>query len=93
MSFYNQGSRPNYQSTIQPLSYTQNSYSTASHEQYIGAAVADLSVVTELDFEQPRTLWTRVFDEGAKSRYVSNVAGHLGGVKAAGIQAKVLAIL
>ncbi len=81
MAFYNQGNRPNYQSSIQPLSYTPAAYNTADHEVFIGAAIKDLSRVTELDFEQPRALWEKVYDDGAKERFVSNVAGHLGAAK------------
>lgn len=54
--------------------------------------MADLSSVTELDFQQPNALWTKVFDDGARERYVDNVSGHLGGVKKAEIKEKVLAI-
>ncbi|KAK4701574.1 catalase, partial [Phenoliferia sp. Uapishka_3] len=92
MAFYNQGSRPNYQSSIQPLAYKTPTYSTLAHEQYLGAAVADLSFVSELDFEQPRTLWTRVFDDGAKERFVQNIAGHLGGVKSDDVKARTLSV-
>jgi catalase len=81
MAFQSQGNRPNYQSSILPLSYRKKAYSTASHEQFVGSALADLSEVTELDFEQPRALWERVFDEGAKERFVGNVAAHLSGAK------------
>lgn len=93
MSFVSQGNRPNYQSSIQPLAYPAQPYETSQHEHYIGAAVADLSTVTELDFEQPRLLWEKVFDEGAKERFVQNVAGHLGGVTIDEIVVKTLAIL
>lgn len=93
MAFYNQGSRPNYQSSIQQLAYKKPTYSTASHEQYVGAAVADLSFVTDLDFEQPRELWTRVFDEAAKERFVNNIAGHFGDVKSPAVKARTLAML
>jgi len=41
-----------------------------------------------VDFEQPRALWTKVFDETAKAHYVSNVAGHLGNVKSPEIKAR-----
>ncbi|KAM0788839.1 hypothetical protein ACM66B_002924 [Microbotryomycetes sp. NB124-2] len=90
-TFYSQGSRPNYQSSIQPLTYKQNKYSTAEHEQFLSAAVFDLSTVTELDFVQPRKLWAEVFDDGARERWVSNVAGHLGNVKSADIKKQAIA--
>ncbi|KAM0756085.1 catalase-domain-containing protein [Meredithblackwellia eburnea MCA 4105] len=92
MSFYNQGARPNYQSSIQTLTYKKNPYETTSHEQYLGAASWDLSFVTELDFEQPRVLWTRVFDDGARDRFVANLSGHLGGVKSAEVKARTLSV-
>ncbi|KAI5475895.1 hypothetical protein MNV49_000728 [Pseudohyphozyma bogoriensis] len=91
MAFYNQGARPNYQSSIQPLTYKEKPYSTIKHEQYLGAAVADLSFVTELDFEQPRALWERVFDDAARERFVGNVAGHFGAVKSAEVKKRTLA--
>lgn len=31
-----------------------------------------------MDFEQPRALWQKVFDDTAKEHFVGNVAGHLG---------------
>ncbi|KAK4701246.1 catalase, partial [Phenoliferia sp. Uapishka_3] len=92
MAFSNQGSRPNYQSSIQPLSYRPEVYSVSKHEQFVGAAVLDLSFVTELDFEQPRALWTKVYNEEAKERFITNIAGHLGGVKTDAILGKVIAM-
>ena len=41
-----------------------------------------------VDFEQPRALWTKVFDDTAKEHYISNVAGHLGNVKKPEIKAR-----
>jgi hypothetical protein len=41
-----------------------------------------------VDFEQPRALWQKVFDDGAKERFVSNIAGHLGGAKSKEIKAR-----
>jgi len=76
-----QGNRPNYQSTIQPLSYMRPRYDISQHEQFTAAAVYDLSEVTELDFEQPRALWQKVFDDGARERFINNVAGHISGAK------------
>lgn len=92
-AYANQGSRPNYQSSIQPLSYTKASYSTASHEQFLGAAMQDLSEINELDFEQPRELWERVYDDAAKERFVSNVSGHLKGAPTERIRAATLEVL
>jgi catalase len=102
MAFNNQGARPNYQSTISPLSYAgrkgaidgaaKDQQREVTHERWIGSAYRDLSEVTELDFEQPRALWTKVFDDTAKAHFVSNVAGHISGAKSAQIKARQLAV-
>ena len=34
-----------------------------------------------MDFEQPRALWQKVFSDTDREHYVSNVSGHIGGVK------------
>jgi hypothetical protein len=61
MAYKNQGNRPNYASTIQPLTYKKNSYELSQHDQqFTGPAISDLSTVTEADFVQPRALWQKV---------------------------------
>lgn len=47
MAFNNQGSRPNYQSTLLPLNHTKPVYTTGDHETFLGAAAFELSEVTE----------------------------------------------
>ena len=47
MAFTNQASRPNYQSSILPLSYKAKAYENVEHEIFLGAAQADLSEITE----------------------------------------------
>ncbi|GAA6016108.1 hypothetical protein JCM10207_004446 [Rhodosporidiobolus poonsookiae] len=91
MNFDNQGNRPNYPSSIQPLTYLPRKYEISEHEQFVGGAVADLSVITEADFVQPRALWEKVFDEGARQRFVGNVAGHLSGAKSTEVKNRTLA--
>jgi len=81
MAFNNQGNRPNYQSSILPLTYKSKAYKDAKHEQFLGYAQADLSFITELDFEQPRALWQKVFDDTQKSHFIGNIAGHMKNVK------------
>ncbi|MBW0508547.1 hypothetical protein O181_048262 [Austropuccinia psidii MF-1] len=89
----NQGNRPNYKSTIKPIQYARRPYNfPGDHEVFVGQAVADLSEVTELDFEPPRALWTNVFDDSAKERFVNNVSGHLGNVSLDRIKAAQVAI-
>jgi len=92
MALNNQGSRPNYQSSIQPLTYLPSKYDISQHEQWTGAAVTDLSEVTELDFEQPRKLWEKVFDDKAKERFVGNVSGHLGNAKSKEVKERTLSV-
>lgn len=64
-----------------------------SSQQYIGAAVQDLSVITELDFEQPNALWSRVFDDGAKERFVANLSDNMKGVKSPEVLARAISVL
>ena len=52
MTFVSQGSRPNYQSSIQPLSYRKKPYAV-QHEQYLGHALLDLSEITERQLSLP----------------------------------------
>ncbi|GAA6031215.1 hypothetical protein JCM8097_004066 [Rhodosporidiobolus ruineniae] len=91
MAFYNQGNRPNYASTIQPLTFQRNPYDVSEHEQFMAGAVADLSTVTELDFVQPRALYEKVFDETQREHFVHNVSGHIAGVKSEEIKKRTIA--
>jgi catalase len=90
MAFNNQGPRPNYQSSIVPLSFRGRPYEAADerHETWIGLARYDLSEINELDFEQPRALYQKVMDQTAKEHLVNNVVGHLGNVKSAEVKAR-----
>ncbi|GJJ14151.1 hypothetical protein Clacol_008411 [Clathrus columnatus] len=93
MTFASQGSRPNYQSSIQPLTYQKKRANYIHrHEKFIGHALLDLTEISELDFEQPRALWNKVFDDGARERFIKNVAGHLGGAKSAEVKKRQLAV-
>jgi catalase len=101
-AFISQGSRPNYQSTIQPLTYkgpkgalgggVRDVERERKHENFVGGAYRDLTEINELDFEQPRALWSKVFDDTARDHYVKNVAAHFGNVKRPEIQARQLAV-
>lgn len=78
MAFYNQGSRPNYLSSIEPISFRTRSVNLdTTHSDFTGKAISFLSEIRPEDFVQPRALWERVFDDGAKDRFISNVAGHM----------------
>jgi len=45
MNVVSQGARPNYQSSIQPLTYQAKGYTTRDHEAFLGAATAELSEI------------------------------------------------
>jgi catalase len=78
MCFYNQGSRPNYLSSIEPISFRERSVDLGkTHGHFQGEAVAFLSEIRPEDFNAPRTLWEKVFDEGARERFIGNVSGHM----------------
>lgn len=41
-----------------------------------------------VDFEQPRALWSKVWNDEQREAYVQNVAGHFGGVKSQEVKAR-----
>jgi len=100
MAFNNQGLRPNYQSTISPLSYVNHKGSIHGaprdferekrHETWLGGAYWDLSEITELDFEQPRALYNNVMNDTDREHLVSNIVDHVRGVKSSDIKSKIL---
>ncbi|KAJ3557034.1 hypothetical protein NM688_g1691 [Phlebia brevispora] len=92
MALNNQGSRPNYQSSLIPLSYKPKPYENVKHEVWLGHANVDLSQITELDFEQPRALWQKVFSDTDRDHFVGNVAGHLGNAKSSIVKARQLSV-
>ncbi|KAK0642738.1 Catalase [Lasiodiplodia hormozganensis] len=78
MAFYNQGGRPAYLSSIQPVQFrTRTTDVNKTHGHFIGDAVAFLSEIRPEDFVAPRALWERVWDEGARNRFIATVAGHM----------------
>ncbi|KAF8908085.1 catalase [Gymnopilus junonius] len=101
-TFISQGSRPNYQSSIQPLTYAgrkgtiesnvRDAERQAQHEAFIGGAWRDLSEITELDFEQPRALWRNVWNEQQREAYVRNVVSHFKGVKNSAVRIRQLSV-
>lgn len=60
MAFNNQGSRPNYQSSIQPLTYLPRTYKIEEHEQYLGKQLVYLSEVTERELLYQASVSARV---------------------------------
>ena len=47
MALNNQGNRPNYQSSLIPLTYKAKPYEAIKHEVWLGHANVDLSQITE----------------------------------------------
>lgn len=78
MSFRNQGARPNYISSIDPISLNarQTDLDT-THGHFIGNAVTFLSGIRPEDFNAPRALWQKVWDEPARERFINNVSGKM----------------
>ena len=78
MAFYNQGARPNYLSSIDPIQFQERKVDLdRTHQEFIGKAVTFLSAIRPEDFEAPRALWEKVFDEAARERFINNVAGKM----------------
>jgi len=78
MAFYNQGARPTYFSSIEPISFRNRSVDlNKTHGHFTGEAIAFLSEIRPEDFRFPRILWEKVFDDGAKERFIGNVSGHM----------------
>jgi catalase len=78
MAFYNQGSRPAYLSSIQPTQFRERTLDLdKTHGHFAGKAVTFLSEIREEDFNAPRALYEKVFDEPARERLVKNISGHM----------------
>jgi catalase len=78
MAFYNQGSRPNYLSSIEPIGFRKRSVNLDEvHGKFVGEAVTFLTEIRPEDFNAPRALWEKVFDDDAKDRFISNISGHM----------------
>jgi len=78
MAFYNQGERPNYLSSIEPIQFRKRTVDlNKTHAHFVGEAVSFMTEIRPEDFNAPRMLWEKVFDEGAKERFISNVSGHM----------------
>jgi catalase len=93
-TFVSQGSRPNYQSTISPLTYRPKPYSDTEHkhEVWAGHARTHLYDISELDFEQPRALYTKVMNDKDRQHLIQNIAGNLRNAKSAEIKARQLSV-
>jgi len=78
MAFFNQGARPNYLSSIDPIQFrTRTVDYDQTHAHFQGKAITFLSEIRPEDFVGPRALWQKVFDEPARERFINNVAGKM----------------
>ncbi|EJD36801.1 catalase-domain-containing protein [Auricularia subglabra TFB-10046 SS5] len=87
----NQGSRPNYLSTLEPIKLVQRPYVDETHQQWTGGAVTALARVTEIDFDWPRIFW-KSLSANDQQNFISNVVGHLGAVKSKDIRTRQVAL-
>ncbi|EPY51580.1 catalase [Schizosaccharomyces cryophilus OY26] len=76
----NQGSMPNYPSSLQPLAKEYHE-PNEKHEKWVGEVTYHMDEITDIDFEQPRAFWLNVLGKkpGQQDNFVKNVAGHLSG--------------
>jgi len=78
MAFFNQGARPNYLSSIDPIQFRERDTDYDQvHGHFQGTAITFLSQIRPEDFNAPRALWEKVWDEPARERFVNNVAGKM----------------
>ncbi|GMK54104.1 hypothetical protein CspeluHIS016_0106900 [Cutaneotrichosporon spelunceum] len=78
MAFFNQGGRPNYLSTIDPIQYKDRKVNLdAVHAQFVSNAIVFLSTLRPEDFNAPRALYERVYSEEQRERLVQNLSGHM----------------
>jgi catalase len=82
MAFFNQGARPNYLSSLSPIQFRPRPVDLdKTHGEFVSRAVTFLSEIREEDFNAPRVLWQKVFDDAARERFISNVAGKMAACK------------
>ncbi len=78
MAFYNQGLRSNYLSSIDPIQFRERKVDIdQTHGHFQGKAITFLSAIRPEDFNAPRALWQKVYDEAARNRFINNVAGKM----------------
>ncbi|GAP91612.2 putative catalase [Rosellinia necatrix] len=93
MAYHNQGARPNYLSSIDPVGLAGRRVDAdGTHGHFAGQAVSFLSEIRPEDFAAPRALWREVFDGPARARFVGNVARKMGLCRDAEILRRQIAI-
>lgn len=64
----------------------------ANQEKIIDAKINNYTYVngvTPLDFEQPRALYEKVFDDDAKKRFIKNIVGHASNIPHEGLKVRI----
>ncbi|KAI0696337.1 catalase-domain-containing protein [Cytidiella melzeri] len=87
----NQGSRPNYHSTLEKIQMPPMYYIQDTHQQWEGGAVQSLSQVTAVDFDWPRRFWTSLSAQDQKN-LIRNIIGHLGNAKSVSVKQRQVAL-
>jgi catalase len=79
MAFFNQGARPNYLSSIDPIQFRDRSVNLNKVHggDFLSNACTFLSTIYPEDFNAPRKLWEKVFDDAAKDRFIETVSTHM----------------
>ncbi|KAJ9125701.1 hypothetical protein QFC24_002485 [Naganishia onofrii] len=79
MAFFNQGSRSNYLSSIDPIQFRERSVNLNDVHGggFLSNACTFLSTIYPEDFNQPRVLWEKVFDDAARDRFIETVSTHM----------------
>ncbi|KAH8832133.1 catalase-domain-containing protein [Flagelloscypha sp. PMI_526] len=87
----NQGARPNYLSTMDPIKLPVRPYIDDTHQKWTGGAVSSLAAITEIDFDCPRRFW-KSLSQKDKDCLISNLVGHLGQASDEGIRKRQVAL-
>lgn len=82
MAFLNQGSRPNYLSSLDPIRFAPRRVDLdKTHGHFVGRAITFLSEIRPGDFNGPRALWRRVWEAPARRRFIANTAAKMASCK------------
>jgi len=77
-TFYSQGSRPNYLSSLDPIKFANRATPISSQSSHFDSTVTPfLSGIRIEDFNQPRKLWEKVFSAEGRERAIKNIADHM----------------
>lgn len=78
MAFMNQGSRSNYLATIDPIQYKDRKVNVDKvHAKFVSNAIVFLSTLRPEDFNAPRALWEKVYNDEQRKRLIKNMSEHM----------------